>query len=507
MPGKPSKRSRPTLRLTEQMSRREESQELAWDAMEIIHEDEPRAAHLCREALSIYPDCVDALTMLAEIESHWEFQYVDRLRAAVAAGRRDLGPRCFEEDRGDFWGLIETRPFMRAMFLLSLALIRWGTNEALDEAIATQEEMLDLNPNDNQGVRDWLAACYLRRRRYRDAAALFARYEGDWLAAPAWARVLHAYATQGEASATELLAPARERNSHVEAYLTGVKRRPRESPGAYSPGDEHEAASCAEMLCEAWNKHPQAKKWLKRMRDVELPTSAPVRRALPDSTAAGGDNPGMEPALGNRQSAGVGRTTAGQRAIVEPKIAGAPAAGGDAAWEPDDYVREMMEEAPRAAVPRFLEIVRLIDGFCKAHLNDEYRDLCREMALSLCRPRSPILKGKAEGWAAGIVYMIGRVNFLSDPSQDPHMRSEDVALGFGVAMATMHNRGKFVRESFKLMQLDPKWTLPSRLDQNPLVWLIEVNGIIMDARTAPREVQEIAHAKGAIPYIPADGIR
>ena len=56
----------------------------------------------------------------------------------------------------------------------------------------------------------------------------------------------------------------------------------------------------------------------------------------------------------------------------------------------------------------------------------------------------------------------------------------------------------------KLHQLDPDWTLPSRLEDNPMVWMLQVNGFMVDVRHAPREVQEIAFNKGLIPYIPAD---
>ena len=52
--------------------------------------------------------------------------------------------------------------------------------------------------------------------------------------------------------------------------------------------------------------------------------------------------------------------------------------------------------------------------------------------------------------------------------------------------------------------MDPEWTLPSLLEENPLVWLLEVNGMIVDVRYMPREVQELAYKKGLIPYIPAD---
>jgi len=56
----------------------------------------------------------------------------------------------------------------------------------------------------------------------------------------------------------------------------------------------------------------------------------------------------------------------------------------------------------------------------------------------------------------------------------------------------------------KIYQLDPNWTLSSLLDENPLVWMLQVDGMIIDARDVPREVQEIAFNKGLIPYIPAD---
>ena len=42
------------------------------------------------------------------------------------------------------------------------------------------------------------------------------------------------------------------------------------------------------------------------------------------------------------------------------------------------------------------------------------------------------------------------------------------------------------------------------MDDNPMIWMLEVNGFMMDIRTCPREVLKIAFQKGLIPYIPAD---
>ena len=55
-----------------------------------------------------------------------------------------------------------------------------------------------------------------------------------------------------------------------------------------------------------------------------------------------------------------------------------------------------------------------------------------------------------------------------------------------------------------MIQLDPNWCSPSLMNENPLVWMIEVNGLAVDARYLPREIQEIAFQKGLIPYIPKE---
>ena len=84
------------------------------------------------------------------------------------------------------------------------------------------------------------------------------------------------------------------------------------------------------------------------------------------------------------------------------------------------------------------------------------------------------------------------------------MRADELCAAFGVSKSSGSNKAKLIRELFDMYQMDPNWCLPSLVDQNPLIWMLEVNGFIMDVRHAPREVQEIAFEKGLIPYIPAD---
>jgi hypothetical protein len=51
---------------------------------------------------------------------------------------------------------------------------------------------------------------------------------------------------------------------------------------------------------------------------------------------------------------------------------------------------------------------------------------------------------------------------------------------------------------------DPEWTLPRLAEKNPLMWMAEVSGLLVDLRDMPREVRDIAFENGLIPYILAD---
>ena len=48
-----------------------------------------------------------------------------------------------------------------------------------------------------------------------------------------------------------------------------------------------------------------------------------------------------------------------------------------------------------------------------------------------------------------------------------------------------------------------EWALPSLAERNPLIWMVEVNGFVMDARSLPLEAQILCYEKGLIPYVPA----
>jgi hypothetical protein len=147
--------------------------------------------------------------------------------------------------------------------------------------------------------------------------------------------------------------------------------------------------------------------------------------------------------------------------------------------------------------------VALTDAVCKEHLNEEYAQLARELAAALCRKRpSPLAKGTPRTWACGIVYALGKVNFLFDKTQTPHLSSRELCERFGVGQSTASAKANAIMDALAMVPLDPRWCLPSKLADNPLAWLIEINGLLVDARMMPREVQEEVFRKGFIPYLP-----
>ena len=150
-------------------------------------------------------------------------------------------------------------------------------------------------------------------------------------------------------------------------------------------------------------------------------------------------------------------------------------------------------------------IVVLTDDVCREHLDDEYAELARDMAAALRRKRpSPLASGQPRTCACAILYELGRVNFLSDRSSQPHMTLAELRAAFAVSQATASAKARVIANALRVRLFDAEWTLPSLRDQNPLVWMAEVNGLLVDLRQMPREVQEIAFEKGMIPYIPAD---
>ncbi len=244
----------------------EQAQDLIYKAWETPNRK--RRIALAERALGISPDCADAYALLAE--------EADRLDAAlelyqkgVEAGERALGKKIFAEEVGYFWGLLETRPYMRAR--AGLASCQWEKGQH-DEALRHYRDLLRLNPNDNQGIRHVLALCLIQLRYHEELAALIERYKEDGSAEIVWTKALLSFRMQGDtAESRRCLSTARELNPHIAAYLCGLKKIPARLPDFISLGDENEASSYTAGHLEVWKATTGALAWLAGSLDTESP--------------------------------------------------------------------------------------------------------------------------------------------------------------------------------------------------------------------------------------------
>ena len=245
------------MRSDEEAAAKYEAQELAFEAMEA--ESAAQARKLAKRALQLDTECVDAMVLLTDLTARTPREKIEGLQKAVAAGERSLGEAFFRKNTGEFWLLLDTRPYMRALGQLAGGMASAGMRA---DAIAVYEKMLKLNPKDNQGVRELLLGLYLAVDDVAGAGKLLKRYKRDMSAVFLWGRVIERFLEGDRDGASVASRVAMKANRYVALHLTGQKRLPTALPEMYSLGSIEEAVLCQHYLGEAWSRHKDALLWL-----------------------------------------------------------------------------------------------------------------------------------------------------------------------------------------------------------------------------------------------------
>jgi tetratricopeptide (TPR) repeat protein len=237
----------------------EQAQEVIYQALQTHG---ARRVALARKALTISPDCADAYVLLAEAAT--DPQEARRLyEQGIAAGERALGVEtltALRQEEGAFWGLVETRPYMRAREGLAHVLWHLGERAA---AIEQGQALLRLNRGDNQGVRYLLTTWLLAVGDEPALEQLLAQYPDEWSAQWAYTQALQAFRRHGAGrQADQALKRALEVNPHVPLYLLGVTPLPKEWPATYGMGDEQEAVVYLAQAAEPWLETSGAAEWV-----------------------------------------------------------------------------------------------------------------------------------------------------------------------------------------------------------------------------------------------------
>jgi tetratricopeptide (TPR) repeat protein len=232
-----------------------------------------RRLQLARRALELSADCADAYVVLAEESRTLEDARV-LYEQGLAAGERALGPEVFAQEVGRFWGIVRTRPYMRARLGLAQCLEDLDRRE---DAIEHYREIIRLNPGDNQGVRYSLLAALLLAGRDDDAAALIEQFGDEPSALWRYGQALSVFRREGDSRAARAcLRAALRANRHVPKILGHDAAWPEPQPASYTPGSREEAVICDSELGEAWQATPDAIRWLRAQ--APAPKSGKGRR-------------------------------------------------------------------------------------------------------------------------------------------------------------------------------------------------------------------------------------
>lgn len=141
---------------------------------------------------------------------------------------------------------------------------------------------------------------------------------------------------------------------------------------------------------------------------------------------------------------------------------------------------------PNAILDRAQAIIEITEGVCCEHLDDEYGQIARRLVARLARKRpSPLARGDVRIWAAGIICAVGQVNFLFDRTQTPHLTADQLAERLGVVKTTMANQAGLINRTLDIGTFEPDLTRIAMLEQHPIAWLVDVDGLVVDVRTLP----------------------
>jgi len=235
------------------MGNEEKAQDMVYNALD--SDSTVQRKRLARKAIELDPFCADAYCVLAE-----EYESIEKreeyFTKGIAVFKEKYGEKYFKENTGYFWGLIETRPYMRLCAGYGELLWETGGKEA---AIAQYEELLRLNPNDNQGLRYSLLNWLLATGKLDKAGKLLKNHD-EGSAFMLFSRLLFIIKT--EPSNTKKIADAYRKanreNPFVVEYLLDKKGLPSSMPDYYGFGDESEAMAYCFGAKEIWQEDEAA---------------------------------------------------------------------------------------------------------------------------------------------------------------------------------------------------------------------------------------------------------
>ncbi|WP_165722946.1 MULTISPECIES: UPF0149 family protein [unclassified Pseudoalteromonas] len=210
------------------------------------------------------PNELDELDELLELVlADTELKALEPMQMLLEIMESGLITKQFIKDNtGYFWGLHETRPYM--MLRAHRAKIH-ALHGYTQKAQSELEELLKLNPNDNQANRFLLMNCLIINKQWDKLDALLADFDFQELHATA-SRALSTFVKHGDSKpANDYKKMLQQQNKHFTKILTGQEKLKEQQPPYFSPGSKEEVGVYLDSLGkQAWISVPASLFWLRK---------------------------------------------------------------------------------------------------------------------------------------------------------------------------------------------------------------------------------------------------
>lgn len=146
--------------------------------LELAEEATTKAAaeKYIKKALELEPDNLDAVSASLDLIDDSTVEYYQKLSEAIKNGTKQMEKKGLmdEDSIGAYWGILETRPYMRLLSRYAEYLV---DNGMMTLAAQEYEEMIRLCETDNLGARFQLMHIYAYLEREEPALELHKKYD------------------------------------------------------------------------------------------------------------------------------------------------------------------------------------------------------------------------------------------------------------------------------------------------------------------------------------------
>ena len=247
----------------ESLTIKEQAQDLIFEAIELPEE---KGYELALKALRMDPDCIEAYDYLGALEPITETAIL-YYKNGIEIGKRIFAKTYLKDSISHFWIIHETRAFMRCMQAYADCLKDMGR---YNDSVLVLEEMIRLNPNDNQGVRDQLLLYLIKISEFNKFRKYDKMYKEDLGVFISFNRALFTFKTEGlSTNSNGLLQKAIKSNKYVIPKLI-TKTFNADSPEVYGIGDENEALFYCYFAHKIWHETDGAIDWIIRKKEPGL---------------------------------------------------------------------------------------------------------------------------------------------------------------------------------------------------------------------------------------------